>query len=113
MLGPPSQEPPTINMKRPRPATSDEIDEALHTLSKWSYVAGQLNRDYVFQDFEQAMAFMQRVAAHAQRLDHHPEWTNIYKRVQVRLITHDARAVTSLDFDLANAMDGVAEELLS
>ena len=74
----------------------------------WRLQAGALEVEWVFKDFAQAMVFMNAVAEVAERLNHHPEWTNVYNRVQVRLTTHDAGGLTALDFELALAMDGLA-----
>lgn len=67
-----------------------------------------MHAQWKFKDFAQAMAFMNAVAEVAERMNHHPEWTNVYNRVNVRLTTHDAGGLTQLDFDLAQAMDALA-----
>lgn len=65
-------------------------------------------RSFAFKDFRQAFAFMRRVAVAAEKLDHHPEWSNVYARVEVRLSTHDAGGLTELDFALAREMERCA-----
>ena len=67
-----------------------------------------MHTHWTFKNFLQAMAFMNAVAEVAERMDHHPEWSNVYNRVKVRLTTHDAGGLTHLDFELARAMDRVA-----
>ena len=67
-------------------------------------------RTFTFTDFSQAFGFMSRVALAAEKLDHHPEWKNVYKTVEVSLSTHDAGGLTELDFKLAKKMDAVAGE---
>ena len=67
-----------------------------------------LQTHWMSKDFAQAMAFMNAVAEVAERMNHHPEWSNVYNRVNVRLTTHDAGGLTHLDFDLARAMDTLA-----
>ena len=83
---------------------------ALRGLSGWSEVAGReaIARTFAFRDFNEAFGFMTRVALVAEKRDHHPEWRNVYKTVEVVLATHDAGGVTSRDIDLARAMDAIA-----
>ena len=90
--------------------TGDGRKAALAKLSGWSEVAGRdaISRKFVFRDFNEAFGFMARAALIAEKLDHHPEWFNVYKTVEVTLSTHDAGGVTELDVKLAQAMDGLA-----
>ncbi|HET6969502.1 MAG TPA: 4a-hydroxytetrahydrobiopterin dehydratase [Phenylobacterium sp.] len=84
---------------------------ALAKLSGWSKVEGDRDaicKTFKFKDFNQAFGFMTRVAIRAEQLDHHPEWFNVYNRVEVTLATHDADGVTELDVTLAGFMDEVA-----
>jgi 4a-hydroxytetrahydrobiopterin dehydratase len=89
---------------------SDARKAALATLSGWSEVAGRdaITKKFVFKDFTQAFGFMTKVALAAEKMDHHPEWFNVYKTVVVTLSTHDAGGVTELDVKLAEAMDKMA-----
>ena len=82
----------------------------LSKLNGWTEVAGRdaITRKFVFQDFNAAFGFMTRAALVAEKLDHHPEWFNVYKTVEVTLATHDAGGVTELDVKLAEAMDRLA-----
>jgi len=82
-----------------------EIELALATLPGWNRVGDAIVRAYRFADFTHAFAFMTRVALLAEKSDHHPEWSNVYNRVEVRLTTHDASGITSRDMDLARAID--------
>lgn len=85
--------------------------EALKRLPGWSALPGDrdaIQRTYRFKDFNAAFGFMARVALKADQLDHHPEWFNVYNRVDVTLATHDADGVTELDVTLAGFMDEVA-----
>lgn len=93
---------------RPRRLSDDEVQQTLESCPGWSLVDGKLRREFQFADFQEAFAFMTRCAEVAESLDHHPEWFNVYNRVRVDLTTHDAGGVTSLDFDLARAMNGFA-----
>jgi 4a-hydroxytetrahydrobiopterin dehydratase len=81
---------------------------AIAQLSGWSAVTGRdaIAKTYKFADFNAAFGFMARVALVAEKMDHHPEWSNIYNRVEVVLTTHDAGGVTQKDIDLARFMDG-------
>ena len=76
----------------------------------WSLEAGgkAIVKTFRFADFPAAMAFMTRVAFAAEKADHHPEWRNVYNRVEVRLTTHDAGGLTPKDFTLAQAMEAAA-----
>ncbi len=85
-------------------------DAALRTLTGWNEVRGRdaIARTFRFADFNRAFAFMTRAALLAEKMDHHPEWFNVYNKVEVTLATHDAGGVTQKDIDLATAMDGYA-----
>jgi 4a-hydroxytetrahydrobiopterin dehydratase len=76
----------------------------------WSLAEGReaISKRFVFKDFNEAFGWMTRAALVAEKLDHHPEWFNVYKTVDVTLATHDSGGVTSLDFTLARAMDALA-----
>lgn len=84
--------------------------QALVRLKGWSEVNGRdaISRKFVFADFNQAFGFMTRAALVAEKMDHHPEWFNVYKTVEVTLSTHDAGGVTERDIQLAEAMDKLA-----
>jgi 4a-hydroxytetrahydrobiopterin dehydratase len=86
---------------------------ALKELSGWSEVPGReaITRTFTFRDFNEAFGFMSRAALVAEKRDHHPEWKNVYKTVEVVLATHDAGGVTALDVDLARAMNAIAKQL--
>ena len=90
--------------------TADARKTALAKLDGWSEVQGRdaITRKFVFKDFNEAFGFMSRVALVAEKMDHHPEWSNVYKTVDVTLATHDAGGVTELDIKLAGEMDRLA-----
>ncbi|MDP1632645.1 MAG: 4a-hydroxytetrahydrobiopterin dehydratase [Caulobacter sp.] len=83
---------------------------ALARLTGWSAADGRdaIVKTFTFDDFNAAFGFMTRVALKADKLDHHPEWSNVYNRVEVLLATHDADGVTDLDVTLAGFMDKIA-----
>jgi 4a-hydroxytetrahydrobiopterin dehydratase len=89
--------------------TADALKAALAKLAGWSEVAGRdaISKKYEFKDFNDAFGFMTRAALVAEKMDHHPEWFNVYKTVQVTLSTHDVGGVTELDVKLAEAMDKI------
>ena len=97
-------------MARPTRLSSQAIDEALadEGLSGWAVVNAKLRREFKFDDFVSAFGFMTRSALVAEKMDHHPEWFNVYSRVVVDLMTHDADGLTKLDFALARAMEEAA-----
>jgi 4a-hydroxytetrahydrobiopterin dehydratase len=88
----------------------DERREALARRPLWSLVEGRdaIRRSFKFEDFSAAFGFMARAALAAEKLDHHPEWFNVWNRVDVTLSTHDAGGVTELDLRLADVMDALA-----
>jgi 4a-hydroxytetrahydrobiopterin dehydratase len=90
--------------------TGDARKSAVARLNGWSETAGRdaIAKKFVFKDFNQAFGFMTRAALVAEKMDHHPEWFNVYNKVGVTLATHDAGGVTQKDIDLATAMDGYA-----
>jgi 4a-hydroxytetrahydrobiopterin dehydratase len=83
------------------------IREALATLPQWTFDEGRgaIRRSFVFADFGQAFAFMTRIALAAERADHHPEWFNVYNRVDVTLSTHDCQGLSQRDIDMARLAD--------
>src|SRR5262245_1117604 len=91
--------------------TGDARKTALAKLSGWSEVKGRdaISRQFMFKDFNEAFGFMARAALIAEKLDHHPEWFNVYNKVEVTLATHDAGGVTERDVKLAEAMNRLAK----
>jgi 4a-hydroxytetrahydrobiopterin dehydratase len=98
-------------MPRPAKLSPEEVSASMHTLPGWSIADGKLHREYKFPDFTHAFGFMAAVATVAEKMDHHPEWLNVYNRVTVDLSTHDAGGVTELDFQLAQTMEAIAQKL--
>jgi 4a-hydroxytetrahydrobiopterin dehydratase len=85
--------------------TAAERDAALRGLSEWSGDGDAIARRFKFKDFSEAFGFMARVALLAEKADHHPEWSNVYNTVSIRLTTHDAGGLTDRDVALATAID--------
>jgi 4a-hydroxytetrahydrobiopterin dehydratase len=90
--------------------TGDARKDALATIPEWTELMERdaIFRKFVFRDFNEAFGFMTRAALIAEKRDHHPEWLNIYKTVEVTLSTHDAGGLTEKDIALARAMDKLA-----
>jgi 4a-hydroxytetrahydrobiopterin dehydratase len=97
-------------MRMVQKLSGDARKAALAKLKGWSEVPGRdaITKKFVFADFNQAFGFMTRAALVAEKLDHHPEWFNVYKTVEVTLSTHDAGGLTELDVKLAEAMNKLA-----
>ncbi|UPT62718.1 MAG: 4a-hydroxytetrahydrobiopterin dehydratase [Hyphomonadaceae bacterium JAD_PAG50586_4] len=93
------------------PAEKIGAEAAVARLNGWRAVEGRdaITKEFRFKDFNAAFGFMARVALNAEKQDHHPEWTNVYNRVEVTLTTHDAGGVTDKDVALAHFMDQAAE----
>jgi len=86
-----------------------ELTAALADLPGWEVKEGKLHKSYKFGSFARAIGWMMSVAIHADKMDHHPEWSNVYSRVQVNLVTHDLdNAISNLDIDLARKMETLA-----
>lgn len=88
--------------------SSEEIDTRLRERPGWAVVGGALHRELTFADFAAAFAFMTRVAAEAERLDHHPDWSNSWNRVVIDISSHAAGGITGRCFELAGAVDRAA-----
>ncbi len=93
-----------------QPLTDDEVAAALTDLPDWRVQEGKLHRQYKFGSFAQAMGWMMSVAIEADKMDHHPEWSNVYNRVTVNLVTHSlGNKISRLDVDLAQKMEKLAQ----
>ena len=94
-----------------QPLSDEERADALDGLPDWDYDEARdaISRSFTFPDFSAAFAFMTRVALLAEKSDHHPEWTNVWNRVDVLLTTHDAGGLSARDVAMAEAIEGLAE----
>jgi len=86
----------------------NQREEGLATLSGWDATDTSLSKTFVFKNFVEAFGFMTQAAIVAEKMNHHPEWSNVYKTVNVTLTTHDAGGITELDINLAKQMDELA-----
>ena len=92
-----------------KPLTSEEITRVCSELAGWTFENDALTKTFKFGSFREALSFMTRVAFEAEELNHHPDWTNVYNRVVIRLNTHDAGdKVTAKDVELAKRMEKIA-----
>jgi len=97
-------------MARPALLSDAEIQSLLAKLAGWQLKGTSLHRELRFPDFSAAFGFMARFALAAEKLDHHPDWSNVYNRVTIELSTHDAGGLTVLDFELARSANGLLGE---
>ena len=93
------------------PLSDEERADALDALPDWDYDEARdaISRSFTFKDFSEAFAFMTRVALYAEKHDHHPEWSNVWNRVDIVLMTHDAGGLSARDVAMAEAIEGLAE----
>ena len=85
----------------------EEIQKELSNLSGWSEVNGKLHKEFQFSDFNQAFGFMTRAAMEIEKMNHHPEWFNVYNKLSVDLMTHDAGGITQKDVNLAKILNSL------
>ncbi len=95
-------------MPKVQPLTAAEIEASLERIDGWSVVDGKLHRELKFKNFVEAFGFMTQVAIHAEKMNHHPEWFNVYNKVVIDLVTHDAdNSISRLDLDLAEKINEI------
>jgi 4a-hydroxytetrahydrobiopterin dehydratase len=97
-------------MPRPTRLADDEIRQRLTSLPGWELLDGKLHREFRFKSFVEAFGFMTSVALVAESKNHHPDWSNVYDRVVVDLVTHDAGGITERDFELARAASALVDQ---
>jgi len=88
--------------------SSEQISEELKNLPGWSVKEEKLHKDFEFGDFNEAFGFMTRAAMHIEKMNHHPEWFNVYNKLTVDLTTHDAGGITENDIGLAKILNSLA-----
>ncbi|MDP4189488.1 MAG: 4a-hydroxytetrahydrobiopterin dehydratase [Bacteroidota bacterium] len=87
--------------------SDEQIKTELLALPGWNVVNGKLHKDFVFDDFVEAFGFMTRAAIHIEKMNHHPEWFNVYNKISVDLVTHDAGGITQNDIVLARTLNSL------
>ena len=90
-----------------KPIDSNKLINELKKYDGWQLINDAIEKTYVFKDFRTAMANMQRIAFEAEDMNHHPEWFNVYNKLQIRLRTHDADGITSKDLELAGRIENI------
>ncbi len=93
---------------KPSLISSNEKDNIKYELKSWKISDKSIEKEFSFSNFKQAFAFMVQVALEAEKLDHHPDWQNIYNKVIIKLSTHDLGGLSKLDIQLAKAIDIIA-----
>ncbi|MFN4764085.1 4a-hydroxytetrahydrobiopterin dehydratase [Gillisia sp. Q332] len=87
--------------------TEQEINDRLENLEGWDYSENAIHTSFEFENFKEAFTLMTRIAFEAEAQQHHPDWSNVYNQLEIKLSTHDAGGVTEKDFKLANAIEGI------
>ena len=96
--------------KKYRKLSGSEIESAISTLEAWTVKDSKLHRSFKFGNFVEAFTFMTEVALHAEKMDHHPEWFNVYNTVKIDLMTHDVNGISDYDIKLANLINSIYEK---
>jgi 4a-hydroxytetrahydrobiopterin dehydratase len=92
-----------------RKLSQSEITQEVGNLDGWKVINGKINKTFEFEDFVQAFGFMTKVAMNAEKMNHHPEWFNVYNRVRIDLVTHDVDGISNYDIALATIIDTIAK----
>ena len=91
-----------------KPLTKEEVNSYLAlNLKSWVHTETAITREFKFRNFVDAFSFMTAIALEAEKMDHHPDWTNVYDKVTISLNTHTAKGITQMDFDLAKKIDAI------
>jgi 4a-hydroxytetrahydrobiopterin dehydratase len=90
--------------------SDEQIREELTGLSGWSIVNGKLHKNFLFKDFIEAFGFMCKAAIHIEKINHHPEWFNVYNKISIDLVTHDAGGITQNDIVLARTLNSLEKK---
>jgi 4a-hydroxytetrahydrobiopterin dehydratase len=91
--------------------SNKQLNECLEGLNGWSVVNEKLSKTFKFSSFIQAFGFMNQVAMTSEAMDHHPEWSNVYNRVEINLVTHSEGGITKLDIELAMKIDSISSSI--
>lgn len=88
--------------------SDEQIKNELKSLNGWTIQNGRLHKEFTFSDFVEAFSFMTKIALHAEKMNHHPEWFNVYNRITIDLMTHDAGGITTNDVELARFIESAS-----
>lgn len=94
-------------MSERKKLSEQEVDAALKSLKGWSVVNRKLHKEFTFKDFVRAFGFMSSVALIAEKMNHHPDWSNVYNKVVIELTTHDLGGISSFDIEFASKVDAL------
>ncbi len=97
-----------MDLKSMMKLSQTDIDEELKNLAGWSVVNEKLHKEFQFDSFNQAFGFMTRAAMQIEKMNHHPEWFNVYNKITIELTTHDAGGITKNDVNLAKILNSLA-----
>jgi 4a-hydroxytetrahydrobiopterin dehydratase len=96
-----------MSQNRHERLSDDKIQEEINKLDRWALKEGKLSKAFDFPNFVQAFGFMTQIALEAEKMNHHPEWCNVYNHVEINLATHDAKGITEYDFNLARTIERI------
>ena len=96
--------------KRYRKLSGSEIESAISNMGAWAIKDSKLHRSFKFENFIEAFTFMTEIALHAEKMDHHPEWFNVYNTVKIDLMTHDVNGISDHDIKLANLINSIYDK---
>lgn len=91
--------------------TNEEITNKLPTINNWKQIENSLQKKFQFKGFEETMTIINKIAKIANELNHHPEWFNVYNKLEITLTTHDVNGISELDFDFAKKVDAITNDL--
>ena len=94
-------------MDKQQKMTNEEIETHLQDMSGWVLKENFIEKMFLFKDFNEAFSFMTRVALSAEKSDHHPDWSNVYNKVHIKLSSHDSGGITQRDINLAKKIDAI------
>jgi 4a-hydroxytetrahydrobiopterin dehydratase len=96
-----------VSQMKYKKLSENELDETVRAMNGWELKDGKLKKSFRFSNFVEAFGFMTRIALEAEKMDHHPDWSNVYNTVTIKLSTHDASGITDYDIKLAKIIDNI------
>ncbi len=96
-----------VSQMKYKKLSENELDETVRAMNGWELKDGKLKKSFRFSNFVEAFGFMTRIALEAEKMNHHPDWSNVYNTVTIKLSTHDAGGITDYDVKLANIIDNI------
>jgi 4a-hydroxytetrahydrobiopterin dehydratase len=96
-----------VSQMKYKKLSENELDETIRAMNGWELEDGKLKKSFRFSNFVEAFGFMTRIALEAEKMNHHPDWSNVYNTVTIKLSTHDAGGITDYDIKLAKVIDNI------